>query len=301
MSARRTASGGALLVAALVGCAAMEEVAKVGGDMATQVGYGQQTQQALAAVHAGGLVLRSFADINPDQEYYIGRSVCAEVLANPSFTVSKNQAVQDYVANVGQAIALGAPSIAAPYQGYRFTVLDSKTVNAFAAPAGYVFITSGAVAATRDEEQLAGILAHEIAHVQLKHGLKAIKQSNLVEAGKIIGGEATKQSSVRLVAVFGDSVRDVVGTVVTNGFSREQETEADKVAVTLLREAGYSPQGLVDFLGRVNFDGGGFRSDHPSAADRVAALTPLVGSQPGSPRGVERRTTRHRQAIPGAA
>src|SRR6185369_677645 len=123
----------------------------------------------------------------------------------------------EYVSNVGQAIALGAPSVAMPYQGYRFVVLESPTVNAVSVPGGYVFVTTGAVLAARDEEELAGVLAHEIAHVSLKHGLTAIKQSNLMEAGKILASEAAKQSGIQMVRVFGASVSDVFATAVTNG------------------------------------------------------------------------------------
>src|SRR5262249_29840505 len=192
---------------------------------AQQAGVGGYFEQAQKGAKVGGLVATSASTFDPDQEYYIGRAASAEVLANPKFTQTSNQGLQQYVSNVGQAVALGAPSVKAPYQGYRFIVLDSPTVNAFSVPGGYVFITTGAIQAARNEEELAGVLAHEIAHVSLGHGIKAIKQGNLTEALSIIGSDAVSRSNVQLAHVFGNSVQDIVVTAVTKAYSRGQETE----------------------------------------------------------------------------
>src|SRR5262249_32165667 len=193
-------------------------------------GVGGYFEEAQKGAKVGGLLASSASTFDPDQEYYIGRAASAEILANPKFTQTSNQGLQQYVSSVGQAVALGAPSVKTPYQGYRFVVLDSPTVNAFSVPGGYVFITTGAIKAARDEEELAGVLAHEIAHVSLGHGIKAIKQGNLTEALSIIGSEAVSRSNVQLAHVFGDSVQDIVVTAVTKGYSRGQETEADSTA-----------------------------------------------------------------------
>ena len=103
-----------------------------------------------------------------------------------------------------------------------------------------------------------------------------------------------------MVRVFGASVSDVFATAVTNGYSRDQELEADRAAVRYLAEAGYSSRGLVEYLRRNNFDGGGFRSDHPSAAERVAALQVVVQGQP-EPAGVAVRTARFKKTVAGAS
>ena len=260
---------------------------------------GAYADTAAKGAHAGSLLVQSASTFTPEQEYYVGRAVSAQVLANPKFTQTSNQGLQDYVSNVGQAVALGSPSVKMPYQGYRFVVLESPTVNAFSAPGGYVFITTGAIAKAQNEEELAGVLAHEIAHVSLDHGIKSIKQSNLTEALSIIGSEATSRSNVQLAHVFGDSVQDIVVTSITNGYSRGQEMEADSTAVVYLRESGYSPGGLVEYLRHNDFDTGGFRSDHPSATDRVGALTAAVGGQGDAP-GTQARTARFKQAVGSA-
>jgi predicted Zn-dependent protease len=282
--------------ALLAGCSAVDQALEVAKPIASQVGAGGYVESAQKGAKAGGLLAKSASSFDPDQEYHIGRAVAAQMLTNPKLRISGRQDLQQYVSNVGQSIALGAPSVTPTYQGYRFVLLESPTVNALSAPGGYVFITTGAVAAARNEEELAGVLAHEVAHVQLHHGIKAIKQSNFTEAMKIIGTEAAGQSGVQVGTVFGDSVQDIVATVVTSGYSRAQEAEADQLAMQLLAEAGYSQQGLVDYLKRNDFDTGGFKSTHPSAADRVAALEPIAARQP-APAGVDKRTARFKQAV----
>jgi hypothetical protein len=215
----------------LPACSNVQQALESAKPMAGKYGLSGLVEQAQKGTQVSGLVLQSAADITPDQEYYIGRGVGAEILSNPKFAESRRREIEEYVSSVGQAIALGAPSVAIPYQGYRFVLLESATVNAVSVPGGYVFITTGAVLAARDEEELAGVLAHEIAHVSLKHGLAAIKQSNLAEAGKILASEAAKQSSVQLAKIYGDSISEVFATAVTNGYGRAQELAADQAAV----------------------------------------------------------------------
>jgi beta-barrel assembly-enhancing protease len=284
------------LIALGAGCQNIDQAMNAVKPLAQQVPVvGGYADTAAKGVHAGSLLAQSASTFTPEQEYYVGRAVSAQVLANPKFTQTSNQGLQDYVSNVGQAVALGSSSVKMPYQGYRFVVLESPTVNAFSAPGGYVFITTGAIAKAQNEEELAGVLAHEIAHVSLDHGIRSIKQSNLTEALTIIGSEAASRSNVQLAHVFGDSVQDIVVTSITNGYSRGQEMEADSTAVIYLRESGYSPGGLVEYLRHNDFDTGGFRSDHPSASDRVAALTAAVGGQ-GDTSGTQARTARFKQA-----
>ena len=133
----------ALAVAALgTGCQNMDQAMNAMKPLAQQLpGVGSYADTAAKGVHAGGLLAQSASTFTPEQEYYVGRAVSAEVLANPKFRQTSNQALQDYVSNVGQAVALGSPSVKTPYQGYRFVVLESPTVNAFSTPGGYVFIT----------------------------------------------------------------------------------------------------------------------------------------------------------------
>jgi len=283
------------LALGLGGCAAVDQALEIAKPMTGMTGAITQVQQGL---RAGSHVVRAAAPVTPEQEHFIGRSVAAEIVAKPSMRVSSDAKLDDYVSDVGQAIVLSSPSVGETFQGYRFTLMESSTVNAIAAPGGYVFVTRGLVGAATDEDELAAVLAHEIAHVQLHHGLSAIRESNLAEAANIVGTEMTRGSQSKLTGLFGSSVQEVVTEVVTKGFSREQEAEADRLAVQLLAETGYSPRALADFLRRVNFDGGGFRSDHPSASDRVAAVESAVASLPQA-KGVDVRAARFARETKG--
>ena len=283
------------LALGLGGCAAVDQALEIAKPMTGMTGAITQVQQGL---RAGSHVVRAAAPVTPEQEHFIGRSVAAEIVAKPSMRVSSDAKLDDYVSDVGQAIVLSSPSVGETFQGYRFTLMESSTVNAIAAPGGYVFVTRGLVGAATDEDELAAVLAHEIAHVQLHHGLTAIRESNLAEAANIVGTEMTRGSQSKLTGLFDSSVQEVVTEVVTKGFSREQEAEADRLAVQLLAETGYSPRALADFLRRVNFDGGGFRSDHPSASDRVAAVESAVASLPQA-KGVDVRAARFARETKG--
>lgn len=279
----------------LVGCkGAGSRLLDQGLNVAADVLDAGGQSEAATGLRVARLGLRSFRDIQTDQEHYIGRSVCAQVLANPAFRVSRNPSLSAYVSAIGQTVALGAESVRETYQGYRFVLLDSPSINAFAAPGGYVFITEGAVRETRNEDELAGILAHEVAHVHLKHGLQAIRESNLTEAGQLLLQEVQRRDQGKLTKVFNASVGDITQTLLHGGFSRKQESEADQVGATFLAEVGYAPQALIEFLQRVNFDGGGFADEHPSASQRVDALRKTVSPGPASATpGFEARRRRH--------
>lgn len=115
-----------------------------------------------------GAAQRATAEITPRQEYYIGRAVAATILKQ--YRPWNHPAANAYVNKVGQSLALvsDAPQT---FGGYHFLVLDSPEINAFAAPGGLILVSRGLLACCGSEDELAAVLAHEISHVQLKHGL----------------------------------------------------------------------------------------------------------------------------------
>ena len=132
-----------------------------------------------------------------------------------------------------------------------------------------------------NEDELAAVLAHEICHVEKKHGLSAIKQGRLTEAFTVVAAESAKQLGgedlASLTREFEGSVGDVVKTLTTSGYSRTQETSADAAAVQLLRRAGYPETAMITMLQRMDerlTDAGGlgFAKTHPSARAAVDAL-----------------------------
>jgi predicted Zn-dependent protease len=163
-------------------------------------------------------------------------------------------------------------------------VLDTDEVNAFAAPGGFVFVTKGLLKQVKSEDELAGVLGHEVAHVAKKHGLKTIQTARLTSAFTILGSEVgrqyTPQQVGELTKAFDGVVEDVVNKMVVNGYSRDKEYEADKFGAQYAKSAHYDPAALKSFLARLEKNegsGGGMFKTHPSPAKRqseLGALTP---------------------------
>jgi len=235
-----------------------------------------------ALVRSGKALRKGFADLSPREEYYIGRAVAARILAQ--YKVDDDPARTRYLNTLGTVLAR-ASDMPETYGGWHFLLLASDEVNAFAAPGGFVFVTTGLYRTCASEEQLAAVLAHEIGHVTLRHGLAAIKSARLTEAFTILGTEAVKEYSgaslAKLTAAFEGSINDIVNELVVSGYSRSQEYAADKAAAEIAWRAGYDPDGLTAFLGRLEEKGkgakaAGFFSTHPPAGDRLARAEDVI-------------------------
>ena len=246
---------------------------------------------------------KSWQDLDPSEEHYIGRSVAAEILAMPGYPVSKDEAAQAYVNRVGLAVAMTNDGVRHPFLAYRFAVLDADEVNAFACPGGTILVTKGLLKKTASEDELAAALAHEIAHVTLKHGVQAIQKSNLAQAFTYLA-EGAAQATMKpedlqqLTGLFDESVKDVVRTLITSGYSREAEAAADKLGREFLAGTGYDPQALTRVLARMQDVGGdgGMFATHPAPKDRAASLgAPLAFAGDGG--AMQKRTARYTQNL----
>jgi predicted Zn-dependent protease len=171
------------------------------------------------------------------------------------------------------------------FGGYHFLIQDSDEINALAAPGGLIFITRGMLRCCQHEDAVAAVLAHEIGHVQAKHGLQAVKKSRITSALTTIGIEGTKsfggEELAELTETFENSISDITATLVNNGYSRGFEREADKAALTILKRVGYDPNGLVDMLSvmskKLKPGGLDFAKTHPSPASRIADIQKIIG------------------------
>jgi predicted Zn-dependent protease len=238
---------------------------------------------------------KSFQDLDPSEEHFIGRSVAAQLLAMPQYPLAENEAQLAYVERVGHGLVETNDTVRRPFLDYRFGILATDEVNAFACPGGLILVTRGLLAKTHGEDELAAVLAHEIAHVTLRHGVAAIQQANLSEAFGYLGAGAAQATMSqadldKLNGVFSDSVGDIVQTLVTRGYSREAELAADKLGRQFLGNTGYDPQALGRLLGGMQGEGG-MLATHPAPADRIAALgAPLAftANATGSTRQSER-------------
>jgi len=218
---------------------------------------------------------RATEEITPEQEYYIGRAVAANILSTYKLWDQNPQLIA-YINQICNAIVINSPRPDI-FNGYHVMLLDSDEINAFATSGGHIFITRGLVAVAKSEDALAGVIAHEIAHIQLQHSIKSIKTSRITQALLVTGasaaGAAAGYDVNELTDVFNESVGEIVTTMVNNGYSQTQEFDADNTALGLLAATGYNPSGLVDMLKELNkiqgSKSGGFSKTHPTPAQRI--------------------------------
>jgi len=279
---RRIAFGLAAAAAGLLtGCAALQAVTEAG--TAVAVGAGVMTpEQAQSANNAMATAAKAAETLTPEQEYYVGRAVGATLLA--TYRPANAPPATRYLNTLGQALAL-VSDLPQTFGGYHFLILDADEVNAFAAPGGLIFVSRGMLRCCRSESALAAVLAHEIGHIQHRHGLASIRKGRitqatvtvLAEAGKTLGGNELKQVADQ----FQGAVTDIAQTLIVNGYSRQAEREADAAAVAILQRMGYNPAGLVAMLEemktRVTQDGPGFGKTHPPPEARIADLRDRIG------------------------
>ena len=246
---------------------------------------------------------KSFQDLDPSEEHYIGRSVAAEILSMPSYELADDAALDAYLNRIGLAIAATNDDVLRPFLDYRFAALDTDEVNAFACPGGTILVSRGLLARATSEDEVAAILAHEIAHVTLRHGLAAIQKGNLAEAFTYLGQGAAQAAGkdedlAKLSGLFDQSIDDIVKTLITSGYSREAEAEADALGRKFLIGTGYDPEALRRVLSRMGDAGGegGMFATHPAPSARIASLGAPVGHQT-DPAGAARRATRYAAAF----
>ena len=270
---------GLVLVLLQAGCASIAQVGATVGEAAGVI----TPQQGQSLIKVGQAADKTFADITPEQEYYIGRAVGATIVSK--YKVYDNDRAVDYVNLVGQSLAL-ASTKPETFRGYHFLILDSDEINAFAAPGGFIFLSRGMLRLCHSEDELAAVLAHEIGHIELQHALRAIKGSRLtgalttlaVEGAKSFGGEQLAQ----LTAAFEGSISDITGTLMNSGYARKQESQADASAIRITTAMGYDPRALIRVLDEMQKhlkpDGHDFAATHPPPGDRVSDIKKLIGS-----------------------
>jgi beta-barrel assembly-enhancing protease len=201
----------------------------------------------------------------------VGRQAAAQV--EQQLPIMNDREVQDYVERVGQRLVESIPQeFQHPEFRYYFKVVNAREINAFALPGGPMYINRGMIEAARTEGEMAGVMAHELSHVALRHGTaqatKAQKYSLLAGiagiAGSILGGPAVGQIG-----------QAAVGTYFLK-FSREYETEADLLGAQIMARAGYDPRDLANMFRTIQQQGGSggpeFLSDHPNPSNRYERI-----------------------------
>jgi predicted Zn-dependent protease len=206
------------------------------------------------------------------EEALLGAEVSTRIRAR--FGVVQDQAVHRYVSLVGMALVMASSK---PGPDWKFIVLDTDAVNAFAAPGGFVHITKGALANLKDESELAGVLGHEIIHVTEKHTIRAIQKGKLVQ----MGASETVAGNNVLMSKLADKAYEVI----EGGFGRGEELEADEKGIVLANAVGYAPQGMNGFLTMLverNKTGqparNGLFASHPETQERIDKMTRQIAS-----------------------
>jgi len=224
-------------------------------------------------------------EFSQEDEVALGNALTASFLgASP---LHPDAGLQRYVNRVGKWVALHSERADLPWT---FSVIDTETINAFAMPGGSIIVSSGLLKRLNNEAELAGVLAHEIAHVVRKHQLTAIQSNMKADFWKSVGtsvaADHVKIGGGAVGSTVGNIAKpyilDAAGNVIKDGFflrplDRGLETDADQLAVVLATRAGYDPYGLAGALQMLaQYKGGGdaasLFSTHPSATDRLADL-----------------------------
>jgi predicted Zn-dependent protease len=228
----------------------------------------------------GKRAAESQKEITPAEEIELGRGIAANVLG--AAPLVRDEDLQRYVNRVGTWLALQTER---PDLPWRFGVIDSSDVNAFALPGGTILVTAGLYDRLRDESELAAVLAHEISHVVEKHQLKAIQTAMGKDFANEIAGEVTGQSDNELVRRFGGKAFAAGTQVLARGLDKQDEYQADLHGMVIAARAGYNPFAMAGVLQTLDASGPEDRSmalmfsTHPTAASRIEMLEASVGTK----------------------
>jgi len=223
------------------------------------------------------------APLSLDQERRLGADFSRDFMRRADLV--RNPVVSGYVSAIGERLLRHAGP--QPFT-YRFHVVSNNEVNAFAAPAGHIYLYTGTVLRARNVSELAGVIAHEIGHVAKRHVAsnfnRALATNILHQFGVVAAELAAGTEAGRAAHTLGG----MAAMGYLNTFSREAEHEADAFAVRLMAESGYDPRGLVAFFETLEKVGGSsvprFLSSHPATSDRIASTRKMIEALPrGTP------------------
>jgi len=211
-----------------------------------------------------------------ETEITFGRELASKILGK--YPPLKNKKINEYVNKVGQLLTQHGNR---PELTYHFLVLDTPIINAFSTPGGYIFITKGALKHVQDEAELAAILAHEIAHIELRHYIKKIGlRSQKGDGEKSLMTLISGGGSAALSA-FNQAIDETMDILFKNGLnSKKDEFEADQYATWLLANTGYDPTALKRYFKQIeNVKTSNTKiltHTHPSLKDRISELKTLI-------------------------
>lgn len=219
--------------------------------------------------------IRGFNLISIEEERQLGAKFSTEV--EKQQTLLADAEVQKYVDAMGRRLLTGVQAVEFDYS---FKVIKDNDVNAFAVPGGHIYVNSGLIKASRNESELAGVMAHEINHAVARHGTRQLTQQyGLALISQLVLGQNSNMLAQLAASLFGQA-----GTM---SYSRSMESQADYLGVQTMARAGYNPEGMATFLTQLNSMSRSnpgtlaqFFSTHPMTADRIQHVKSEIAQLP---------------------
>jgi len=256
-----------LSTGSLTGC---QEIQQVAENAARRSG----DERLAKTIRGGGNLIGGLLPIGYEEEQTIGQAIALQVIARYGGVYDQPDLTR-YVNLVGRAVALTCDRADIDY---RFAVLNHDSINAFAAPAGYIFVTRGLLKTIRNEAELATVLGHEISHVTQKHILDIIQRSKQI-AGVAEAGLAYANKNPD---AFKNVIDGAVRKLLDEGLDQDKELESDRLGVIFASRVGYDPTAYATFLDRlrtIKGDDRAFFKTHPNFSDRLSVVQSTIREQ----------------------
>lgn len=238
----------------------------------------RRTRPVTAGILVGLLLLQpACGSLTVREEKQLGREASRELEGQLDFV--RDEWIVNYVEAIGRKIV----EAAAPQQfTYHFYVVDDDVLNAFALPAGHIYIHTAIILEAANVSELAGVMAHEVGHVALHHVAKNYNRQRNTSLFYQLGVALSSLFIGGYAAAGGQLLGQLAAVAYVNQFTREAEAEADEFAVGVLPLAGYDPTGLVTFFETLQQEGGAqapeFLSSHPSTEHRIEETMALIAA-----------------------
>ncbi|MEM6446373.1 MAG: M48 family metallopeptidase [Cyanobacteria bacterium P01_D01_bin.123] len=214
-----------------------------------------------------GLRVLQLSNVSDSQDVQLGQQIHAQLMESGDVTLSQNQQLNAYVREIGQRLVQNSSRAKLPFQ---FFVVENKAINAFATTGGFVYINTGTIDAAETEDQIASVLAHEIAHITEKHVLENLQQSAIIRGG------------AQAIGVGNSNVAGAAAELaLRRPKSRDAEYEADATGLGILYRSGYDPQAMPQFLTKLLKLGRNaptIFSTHPPSSDRISRVNQLIAA-----------------------
>ncbi|MFN8005741.1 MAG: M48 family metallopeptidase [Terriglobia bacterium] len=245
----------------------------------TNRAHGKAALALIAAVLLLGQPLLAQHKLKPgfnlfskEQDVQLGKEAATQV--EKQMQVIKDPDLNNFINGITKRL-IAVPEADAQSFQYSFKVVNEKSINAFALPGGPAFVHTGLITAADNEAQIAGVLAHEISHVALRHGTNQVSKANLLQIPAMLGGAIAGGSILGQLAQIGIGLG---ANSMLLKFSRNAERDADLLGAKIMASAGYDPMEMARFFEKLEAEGGPrsafeqFLSDHPNPGNRVKAV-----------------------------